>query len=72
MCFYNTKLKRVRPFENLFKSNKEELEILNSFQNFIFISKVPPHEGAARGPGTPLATPLIVGLVQKLTRFKFH
>jgi len=26
----------------LFESNKEELEILNSFQNFIFINKVQP------------------------------
>jgi len=35
-------LKRYRPFQTLFKSNKEELEILNSFQIFILINKVPP------------------------------
>jgi len=46
-------MKRDRPFKTLFKSNKEELEILNSFQNFIFINEVPP------GPNpSPLATPL--------------
>jgi len=37
----------------LFESNKEELEILNSLQNFIFINK-----GAARAQVPSLATPL--------------
>jgi len=35
--------------KTLVKINKEKLEILNSFQNLIFINKVQPPEGAAQG-----------------------
>jgi len=54
------KLKRVRPFKTLFQSNKEELENFNSFQNLIFINKVPP----------PLATPLTTANTICKTKWK--
>jgi len=52
-------MKRVRPFETLFKSNKEELEILNSFQNLIFINKMPPSRRFRPGPRPPCPPPLL-------------
>ena len=51
------KLNRVRPFKTLFQSNKEELEILNSHQNFVFINKVPPLRRCRPKPRPPLDPP---------------
>jgi len=49
-------LKRIgtfTSFKNLLKNNNEKLELLNSFQKFIF-----DKQSAPRGPSPPLATPL--------------
>jgi len=63
MCFYRLAYQssasehknwRVRPFKTLFKTDKEELEILYSFQNSIFINKVPPSRKFRPGSPPPL------------------
>jgi len=54
--FKPQKLKRVRLFKTFFKTNNEELENLNSFQNLIFINKVPPPRRCRPGPRPCYAT----------------
>jgi len=68
------KLKKARPFKTLFKSNKEESEILNSFQILIFIKKVPLPEGAARGlgPRPPCPPPCYATASTNYQFLEFH